>query len=272
MESIINGETKERTTDCAGEALRLFPQMLFSIDDPLKNFKRGQYGPVFKEYQDQHREIMDLIEDAFLGSEDREGFLKDLAGELVSQAQKTLSGQKKRRQEEMLSNYNMSIVIYLNPALIEYNKSSGRPVAEEILRKWKECFPRTNLKISDFESINSGFKTKFCYITTAVCESLKKPDDCYELNLLRDYRDTYLLGLPGGEKLIEAYYDVSPTIVKHINRHTMRDAIYADIWREYLSPCIRLIEEHKNEQCRVLYQDMVDTLARRYFKQEGHIS
>lgn len=272
MESIINGESNEQHTDLAGEAMRLFPRMLLSIDDPLKNFKKGQYEPDFKDYQERHREIMDMIEDAFLASGDRESFLKDLTGEMVSQVQKALSGKKKRRQEEMLSNYNMSIVTYLNPALIAYNKSSGRPVAEALLRKWKESFPKTNLKISDFESINSGFKTKFCYITTAVCESLKKPDDCYELNLLREYRDTYLYSLPDGEQLIEAYYDVSPTIVKHINRDSMRDAIYTDIWREYLLPCIRLIEEHKNEQCRVLYQDMVDTLAKRYFKQEGHLS
>ena len=33
----------------------------------------------------------------------------------------------------------------------------------------------------------------FCYITTAVCRSMDKADNCYELTTLREYRDGYLL-------------------------------------------------------------------------------
>ncbi|GHU54664.1 hypothetical protein FACS1894132_09650 [Clostridia bacterium] len=57
-----------------------------------------------------------------------------------------------------------------------------------------------------------------CYITTAVCTSLEKPDDCYELTLLRNFRDTFLKNQPDGETLIKPYYEDAPRIVDKINK------------------------------------------------------
>lgn len=168
--------------------------------------------------------------------------------------------------------FNMSLVIYVNPALIDHNKASGRALAQEVLTAWKERFPRTNLKLSDFDAINNGFKRRFCYITTAVCESLGKPDDCYELNLLREYRDVYLMNQPGGEDEIRRYYDIAPTIVKRIGRSGEAGKIYKEIWKDYLSPCIKLIEHKEQEECRKVYQSMMDILAQRYFHQEEFTS
>ena len=67
---------------------------------------------------------------------------------------------------------------------------------------------------SDAASIENGLKRSFCYITTAVCKSLNKPDDCYELNLLREYRDQYLDGDKGWRDSCKEYYNIAPTIVK----------------------------------------------------------
>lgn len=261
----VSQEKKERHQEYVQQAMEGFPQMLFSIKDPLKDFKKNLYEGSFKAFEENNREIMDAIEDAYLTSEEPQQLVRDLAKEFVSRANNQMKEKKKRNQEEALMNFNMSIVIYINPALIDYNKSSGMPLVEELLRQWKESFPKTNLKVSDFEHINSGFKRRFCYITTAVCESLNRPDDCYELNLLRDYRDKYLMQLEEGEQLVKKYYDVAPTIVKHINKKPEHTAIYEEIWRTYLSPCIRLIEENENEKCQSLYREMVDTLALEYF-------
>ena len=65
--------------------------------------------------------------------------------------------------------------------------------------------------------------------------------------------------------MIREYYDVAPSIVKHINQRPDRKEIYQSIWDEYLSPCIGLIESHQLEDCRVRYEDMVHTLAEKYF-------
>lgn len=94
---------------------------------------------------------------------------------------------------------------------------------------------------------------------------LNKPDDCYELTLLRRYRDGYLAEQPDGEELIAMYYDVAPSIVKHINRQPDSAAIYSRIYTEYLLPCIRMIERGELSECRELYTEMVNDLKEKYF-------
>lgn len=267
----VNSEKKAKYKEYAEKAIRDFPQMLFSIEEPLKDFKKDLYEKSFRAYEEVHMETMNAIEDAYLAGENPEQLLKELAGEFVARVNEQMDLKKSRRQkDDALMNYNMCIVVYMNPALIDHNKSSGEPLAEELLRQWKENFPKTNLKIAAFESINDGFKKRFCYITTAVCESLGKPDDCYELNLLRDYRDHYLQQTEEGEQLVKRYYNVAPTIVKHINQTAGKEKIYEDIFHTYLFPCIQLIENDEKEKCRIVYQNMVDTLTEQYFNLSQH--
>ena len=71
--------------------------------------------------------------------------------------------------------------------------------------------------------------------------------------------------LPEGEQLIRRYYDLAPTIVKHIDQKENRQEIYRRIWDDYLSECIRLIEGDELELCRQLYTDMVEELSQEYF-------
>lgn len=68
-----------------------------------------------------------------------------------------------------------------------------------------------------------------------------------------------------GESIVQEYYNLAPTIVKHINKDKNRDKIYAGIWDRYLSPCITLIENGKNEECKELYIHMVRDLQKKYF-------
>ncbi len=247
------------------KAKEQFAQLLFSIQDPLKHFKKNAYEESFRGYQKEHEETFLLFEDAYLAAEDRAGLLRELAEAFVTQVEEAQAQKSRRKQEEAMTSFNMSLVIYVNPALLDSCPSSGKPLAQELLAVWKEHFPKTNLKLSDFASIQGGFKRRFCYITTAVCESLGKPDDCYELNLLREYRDQYLLTQPGGEALVQEYYDIAPTIVKRIEREAEHSRIYQEIWQQYLLPCIRLIEEERQEECQSVYQDMVNALGQRYF-------
>ena len=115
---------------------------------------------------------------------------------------------------QKLMDYNMILVVYLFPALLKQNQRSGEAFAKALLQEWKQAFPKTNLHLASYEEIAEGFRQRFCYITTAVCQSLNKGDNCEELVLLRGYRDGYLMGLPGGQRVIQEYYDVAPTIVK----------------------------------------------------------
>lgn len=242
------------------------PDLLTGVKNPLEGFQKKDYEKTFLEYIEAHSQILRDLEDAYRYSDEKEEMLSTLAEEFVRSVKKSMEMEpRKRRQSRKLMDYNMILVVYLFPALLKQNPHSGEAFAEEVLRVWKKVFPKTNLHISTYEEIEEGFRQRYCYITTAVCQSLDKGDDCEELIVLRDYRDEYLMGLSNGKEVIREYYDVAPTIVKHINQRKDAAEIYRGIYEDYLEKCIRLIRDGKNEQCRKVYTDMVYGLEEKYF-------
>jgi hypothetical protein len=107
-----------------------------------------------------------------------------------------------------------------------------------------------------------------CFITTATLQALGKnetADDCYELNLFRQYRDNYLLSTPEGYQLVEEYYRISPFIVEKINAQPNKEEIYQHLWEKYLKPCLREIEQENFERVKEIYIQMVEELKKLYF-------
>ena len=104
-----------------------------------------------------------------------------------------------------------------------------------------------------------------CFITTAVCGSFNKPDDCYELTTFRNFRDTWLSAQPDGKSLIAEYYSIAPQIVANINRLDDAKKIYKNIWQEYLEPCLNFIKCGDNLSCKNKYIKMVSELKKIYF-------
>lgn len=105
-----------------------------------------------------------------------------------------------------------------------------------------------------------------CFITTAVCDSFGKADDCFELTTFRKFRDGWLTSQPDGKALIAEYYSIAPRIVDRINRLADSAQIYKSIWREYLEPCLTFIGRGDNQSCKRLYVDMVTSLKERFLK------
>lgn len=247
-------------------ALHGMPELLMGIDQAMENFKRGRYQAAFEKYCAESLPTLEAVEKGYNNAVDKEQFLINMAEELVHAASEHMDAQKKKskRDGEMME-YSLRMVVYVFPAMKQFAGASSEPLIEAILKAWKECFPQSNISAATFAEIESGFHKKWCYITTAVCECFGQPDDCYELEVLRDYRDGYLASSPDGEALIQEYYDVAPTIVKRINRLENRQEIYGEIWNQYLSPCIHMIEEEKLEECRETYIRMVRTLQEEYF-------
>ena len=109
------------------------------------------------------------------------------------------------------------------------------------------------------------FKAVGCFITTAVCQSLSKSDDCDELKSFREYRDQWLIFEKDGIELIEEYYSVAPNIVENINQCKDHQRIYRDIWDSYLNNAYTLIKCKKYKEAKSLYIQMVLDL-KKYLK------
>lgn len=138
-----------------------------------------------------------------------------------------------------------------------YSKGLNLPKRCEECRKNKQMFTTTPNSSSKTEK-----KGSLCFITTAVCEYFNKADDCYELTTLRCFRDQWLIHQPDGEKLIEEYYYIAPDIVKKLEKSTVKDLIYNELWDTYISLCIKYIENNDFESCKELYISMINYLRK----------
>lgn len=145
------------------------------------------------------------------------------------------------------------------------------PISEEfaaLLQKtWVARYPKSPFYLGDYDSIAGGFRKKFlglCFITTAVCRELGKPDDCAELTAFRRFRDTYLMQQPDGPALIDEYYNLAPGIVTCIDTCSDRHASYARIRTEFLAPCYADLQAGRLEACKARYVRMVRTLQDEY--------
>lgn len=228
-------------------------------------FSKKTYEGIFLALYEDAKEMLARIIEQAEGSDETEELLKTLADIIPAKAEVTLNEHNgKRRREAALLDYNMAMAIYVLPVL-NYSKNIHlMRLSELIVEDWNNRFSGPKLGNSDYESISGGFKNRMCYITTAVCETLGKGDECYELSLLRDYRDEYLMSLSEGEKIVKEYYNIAPTIVTHINRRKDADKIYSDIWDEYLQPCVSMIEAGEQAACKKTYSDMVRNLQKQY--------
>lgn len=99
-----------------------------------------------------------------------------------------------------------------------------------------------------------------CFVTSAVCRTFGKPDNCYELTMFRAFRDEWLIKQPDGLRLIEEYYQAAPAIVAEIDRRPDSETIYQSIWDTYLQPCLHYIETEQYSACKNTYADMINRL------------
>lgn len=247
------------------EAIAGMPGLLLDMKEPMANFTKDLYEKAFQKYYNRNLAIFEALENGYNSVIDKEQYIENMANALGDAAVEAMDSiYKKSDRQARLLDLNFALAAYVFPAILKYGGNSSKPLAEAVHRVWKKNFPKTNVKISDYDGILKGFKRKSCYITTAVCETFGKPDDCYELELFREYRDTYLMSLEDGEALIQEYYNLAPTIVKHINKKADKKKIYANIWEKYLLPCLEMIENGENEVCKDLYIRMVRELQKEY--------
>ena len=103
-----------------------------------------------------------------------------------------------------------------------------------------------------------------CYVTSACVEAMGLPDDCYELETLRRYRDTWLKNTDEGSDIIRMYYKIAPKIVEAIDKRADRECIYKMIYGNMVKPCVELIEHQKYQEALELYRKMTLELEKNY--------
>jgi hypothetical protein len=104
-----------------------------------------------------------------------------------------------------------------------------------------------------------------CYLTTACVDVMGLSDDCFELGVLRRFRDRVLLPTCHGRKAVEEYYRIAPEIVKAVEEQEGDNAqrvwhwVYNDIRR-----AVSLVLSGNFEEAFRHYQEMTLRLRKKY--------
>lgn len=245
-----------------GEAESLIDETLFSHAIKLKNTKSRTYADDFESYNSLFSPSLKAYCLAATENDDAADYF---SGVLFDRFQKqfTLDGIKKEGDPRFFD-WRYMIVAFTIPAILEQNTPAAEALADSFLAKWNARYPKNPLGKATYENINSGFRKRLCFITTAVCSSLGKGDDCTELNTLRAFRDGWLTETPGGEAKICEYYLFAPMIVSAIDQSDVKEAVYNGIWQNHLLPCLETLRTGSPQKCAVQYEDMMLELERKW--------
>ena len=98
---------------------------------------------------------------------------------------------------------------------------------------------------------------------TAFTEYAGLPDNCAELQVMRNFRDTYVAKLPEGSGLIAKYYRDAPTIIDRIKADEACDTIFSYMLSQ-IRTIVAMIQAGQNAEAYALYMAEDGKLRARY--------
>ena len=142
-----------------------------------------------------------------------------------------------------------------------YDKSPRERDHESIHINWDSSTGKGTIVESD----SSGKTTTDidCFLTTA-CMShylTNFDDNCYELTVLRWFRDNYV-----SKEDIKHYYKTAPMIVEAIEQEEHKDIIYNYIYDNVVDACVEAIENGDYNFAYNRYKESILSLEQTYLK------
>ena len=250
------------------EALAQALCALVERDRPLaRQFSAGTYEGLFRDHQSRLAPHVEALEAALPAGVEREAALQAAADAWLDALVDLWRRTGKGRAGSPYYLDQHLIAIYTIPALRDLPQSCGEELARAVQARWVARWPKSPIGLGSYQAVAEGFRKKLCFITTAVCRRQGKGDDCYELTAFRRFRDRELLPTAEGAALVEEYYRLAPAIVTTVELCADSAAVYDGIYRDYLLPCLRLLERGDSAGCRDKYVEMVRYLERTFLPQ-----
>ena len=243
------------------------------VDHPdiHRKINKHEYDPAFEAYERANRHIFEDLDLACRIDPTQQSARIELAvTTFLDQLEQNWTQRKEWKNKSsrnlIRDNDKMTIAIFMVPMVDKLHLSISKEFCETLQKRWVERYPKSPFYVGSYDAISGGFRRRFklCFITTAVCEELGKPDDCEELTAFRAFRDGYLMTCPDGPALIEEYYNIAPGIVTCIDHCGDRHARYTAIRDQYLAPCFADLKAGRMEACKDRYIAMVRDLERQY--------
>lgn len=103
-----------------------------------------------------------------------------------------------------------------------------------------------------------------CFLTSACVFARGLADDCDELTTLREFRDSYIMNLPGGPELVQEYYEVAPGIVDRIREDKDAKRILDSLYEGLVTPSVTLIRNGEYKRALEHYRAWVARLMNEF--------
>ncbi|NOS87133.1 MAG: hypothetical protein HOP34_01100 [Methylococcaceae bacterium] len=116
---------------------------------------------------------------------------------------------------------------------------------------WKELQSKNESSSGGSSSGSSGG----CYLTTACMKARGLGDNCDELQILRKFRDNFLLTTENGREAVKTYYKLAPSIVNRISDMEDSQMVWESIYKD-IDAAIKLIYDGKYNEAFQLYEEM----------------
>lgn len=124
-------------------------------------------------------------------------------------------------------------------------------------------YGRSESNSSENPSIGEVQNNGGCYLTSACMQHFAQQfnDKCYELQLLRWFRDKWV-----SEEDIAHYYETAPLIVNEINTLPNCNEIYDEIYYHVIAVCVKAIEKNDYAVAYQRYKESILQLEETYVR------
>lgn len=259
VSALLSAPEKEESLPEPIDLEPLLSPELFEPHLSSGNFTAEKYPGEYERYLEQFSPALKAFRrNALNDSQAAEQF----AALLFQKFQAALLKPNGKRMDSL--SLRMTITALTVPAILSSGTEESEHAADCLLELWNSTYPKEHLGKATYEQVSGGFRHKLCYITTAVCSSLGRADDCTELNEFRAFRDGWLAGSEDGPEKITEYYLFAPIIVRAIDASGHAPEEYRNIWEKWLSPLLQCLRGGRQEECAVGYEKMVRTLEQEW--------
>lgn len=163
---------------------------------------------------------------------------------------------------------------------LEHSIINGKPVELRISLSKGGNLPAFTLRFADIEpalahavgasqEIDRQYqagqcapKDPDCFLTTAAVTHVGLNDDCWELRVLRGFRDRQLTQMSGGPAMIAEYHVIAPTIVAGVSDRIDSRVQWIRCYITGIVPCAVIAHLGMNRMAVFLYRRMVQRMLR----------
>ena len=147
----------------------------------------------------------------------------------------------------------------------KYNPEDTNRYGEGYCCARNKYYPSSDRACNLFDKDERRAGSSGCFLTTAICHIFGYEDDCYGLNVMRDFRDTILIADRKYYPLLAEYEVLGPIISKKMYNDPYRDEVAGYYYENYIYDIIVNLTNTRNyDEAVNKYVEMVNDMKRMY--------